>query len=144
MITLHLCRGLSVYMCMHMLHGPEQDPDYIVSEPLWVTKAKDKTYFQGIFGTPRQNILVVDITEKGAPNNRREFIERIAIRINHNNVTKEQVKSLRDSLLSKYDEHLVGRPSCVQKGMQYGVFFELNVARGRYAKQKLFDQGFEG
>ena len=71
-----------------MLHGPEQDPDYIVSEPLWIAKAKDKTYLQCIFDTPRQNTVVVDIAEKRAPNNQRELIARIATRIQYNKVAK--------------------------------------------------------
>ena len=75
-------------MCMHMLHGPEQDLDYIVSQPIWITKAKDKTYFQCIFGPPRQKRLVVGIAAKRACNNRRELIERIAKHIKNNNVTK--------------------------------------------------------
>ena len=78
-------------MCTHMLHGHEQDLGYTISEPLWITKAKDKTYLRIIFCTPRPHKLVVDITEKRAPNNRRELIERIAKHIKNNSVTKEQV-----------------------------------------------------
>ena len=62
----------------------KQDPDYIASEPLWIVKAKDKGYLPGMFGTPRQNKLVVEITEKRAPNNHRELIERIATHIKNN------------------------------------------------------------
>ena len=84
-----MCCWLIVYLCTHMLHGTEQDPEYTVSEPLWITKAKDNTYLQGIFGTPGQKRLVVEITEKRAPNNHRELIERIATYIGHHNkVTK--------------------------------------------------------
>ena len=60
-----------------------------------------KTCIQGIFGTPRKKRLVVEITEKRAPQHHRELIKRIAEHIKNNKVTKEQVKSLRDSLLRK-------------------------------------------
>ena len=89
---------MSVCLRMHMLHGLEQDPGYIASEPLWIAKTQDKTYLQGIFGIPRQKRLV-DFTEKRAPKNHRELIERIAQHTKNNKVAKERVKSLRDSLL---------------------------------------------
>ena len=114
-------------MRMHMLRGPEQDPGYIVSKPLWNTKAKEKTYLQGMFVTPRRQRLVVEITEKKAPNNRRQLIERIAKHIKNNNVIKEHIKSLRDSLLSTYDEHLVDRPSCAQHKFSLLLYVIWNV-----------------
>ena len=85
---------------MQKLHGPEPDSDYVVIDPLWNTKAKDNTYPQCKNGTPKQKRLVLDITEKRAPNNHRELIERIATHIKRNNMTKQEVHSLRDSLLS--------------------------------------------
>ena len=42
---------------------------------------------KGIFGTPREKRFVVGITEKRAPNNHREMIERIATHINNNRMT---------------------------------------------------------
>ena len=70
------------------MHMVQPDPDYIAIEPLWITNAKGKTYLQGIFGTPNEKTLVVDIIAKRAPKNHRELIERIATHIKNNKVTK--------------------------------------------------------
>ena len=47
-----------------------------------------KRIYQNVMGTPEQNRLVVEITEKRAAKNHRELIERIATHIKHNKVTK--------------------------------------------------------
>jgi len=68
--------------------------DYISTEQLWITKAKDKTYSQAIFGTPMKKRLLVEITDKKAKNHR-ELIELMAEKIKHSKMTKEQVLELR-------------------------------------------------
>ena len=81
-----------------------QETDFISREQLWIAKASARTYLQAVFGTPRQKRLVVEVMEAQTQKHR-EVIEQIAERIKCNQVTKEQVKVLRDSLVSK--ENLV-------------------------------------
>ena len=53
-----------------------------------------------MFGTPRQKRLVVEVRATQTQKHR-EVIEQIADHIKCNKVTNEQVKVLRDSLVSK-------------------------------------------
>ena len=77
-----------------------QDTDFIGQEQLWVTRASARTYLQAVFGTPRQKSLVVEVRETQTQEHM-EVIEQIAEHIKCNQVTKEQVRVLRDSLVSK-------------------------------------------
>ena len=77
-----------------------QETDFISQEQLWITRASARTYLQAVFGTPRQKRLVVEVRETQTQKHR-EVIEQIAQHINCNKVTKEQVKVLRDSLVSE-------------------------------------------
>ena len=77
-----------------------QETDFISQEQLWITRASARTYQQAVFGTPRQRRLVVEVRETQTQKHR-EVIEQIAEHIKGNQVTKEQVRVLRDSLVSK-------------------------------------------
>ena len=50
--------------------------DYIDTEHVWITRAKDKTYIQAMFGTTKKNAFGGDQWEDG--NNHKELIELIA------------------------------------------------------------------
>jgi len=77
--------------------------DYIDTENLWITRAKDKTYIQAVFGTPKKKRLLVEITQKKAKNHL-ELIELIAEQIKHTKVTKEQVLALRAKVVEHNGE----------------------------------------
>ena len=77
-----------------------QETDFISQEQLWVTRASARTYLQAVFGTPRQKRLVVEVRETQTQKHR-EVIEQIAEHIKCNQVTKEQVKVLKNSLVAK-------------------------------------------
>ena len=77
-----------------------RETDFISQEQLWITRASARTYLQAVFGTPRQKRLVVEVRETQTQKHR-EVIEQIAEHIKGNQVTKEQVRVLRDSLVSK-------------------------------------------
>ena len=79
---------------------PSQETDFISQEQLWITRASSRTYLQAVFGTPRKKRLVVEIRENQTQNHR-EVIQQIADRIKCDKATEEQVKVLRDSLLSQ-------------------------------------------
>ena len=77
-----------------------QETDFISQEQLWITRASARTYLQAVFGAPRQKRLVVEVRETQTQKPR-EVIEQIADHIKCNKVTKDQVKVLRDSLVTK-------------------------------------------
>ena len=62
-------------------------------------KAATRTYLQGIFGTPKQKRLIVEVSEAMSKEHR-EVIETLAEHIKTHKVTKEQVKVLRGKLVS--------------------------------------------
>ena len=77
--------------------------DYIDTEQVWITRAKDKTYIQAMFGTPKKKRLLVEISEKMA-NNHKELIELIAEQLKHTKMTKAQVLDLRAKVLAQQAE----------------------------------------
>jgi hypothetical protein len=77
--------------------------DYIDTEQVWITRAKDKTYIQAMFGTPKKKRLLVEISEKMA-NNHKELIELIAEQLKHTKMTKAQVLDLRAKALAQQAE----------------------------------------
>jgi hypothetical protein len=79
--------------------GAPQDPDFIQQEQLWITKAATRTYIQGIFGTPKKKRLIVEVSELMSKQHR-EVVETLAEHIKTHKVTKEQVKALREKLVS--------------------------------------------
>ena len=77
-----------------------QEADFISKDHVWITRASSRTYLQAVFGTPQKKRLVVEIRETQTQNHR-DLIQQIADHIKCNKVTKEQVKVLRDGLVSK-------------------------------------------
>ena len=98
-LTLHAY----ILHCSPEAHATLQDMDYIDTENLWITRAKDKTYIQAVFGTPKKKRLLVEITQKKAKNHL-ELIELIAEQIKHTKVTKEQVLALRAKVVEHNGE----------------------------------------
>jgi len=80
--------------------GVPQDPDFIQQEQLWITKAATRTYIQGIFGTPKKKRLIVEVSEVMSKQHR-NVAETLAEHIKTHKVTKDQVKALREKLVSK-------------------------------------------
>ena len=76
--------------------------DYIDTERLWITRAKDKTYIQAVLGTPKKKYFWWRLQRRIQKH--LELIELIAEQIKHTKVTKEQVLALRAKVVEHNGE----------------------------------------